>query len=94
MIVGIDVHKRTHVAALLDERGGEIDTLSFANSPEGMRRLQGWLDQHDAGEAAVGVESPAGYGRLLVASLEAAGHEVLNVPAWCTHRERRRHGAR
>src|SRR5262249_29575991 len=40
----------------------------------------------------VGVESPAGYGRLLVASLEAAGHEVLNVPAWRTHRERRRHG--
>jgi transposase len=28
----------------------------------------------------------------LVASLEAAGHEVLNVPAWRTHRERRRHG--
>jgi transposase len=92
VIVGIDVHKRTHVAALLDQRGGEIDTLSFANSPEGMRRLQAWLVQHDAGEAVVGVESPAGYGRLLVASLEAARHEVLNVPAWRTHRERRRHG--
>ena len=51
-----------------------------------------WLVDHDAGEAVVGVESPAGYGRLLVASLEAAGHEVLNVPAWRTHRERRRHG--
>ena len=38
MIVGIDVHKRTHVAALLDERGGELGTLDFANSPEGMRR--------------------------------------------------------
>jgi len=92
MVVGIDVHKRSHVAALLDERGGEIGTLSFTNSPEGMRRLQAWLVAHDAGEAVVGVESPAGYGRLLVASLEAAGHEVLNVPAWRTHRERRRHG--
>jgi transposase len=92
VIVGIDVHKRTHVAALLDQRGGEIDTLGFANSPEGMRRLQAWLVEHGAGEAVVGVESPAGYGRLLVASLEAAGHEVLNVPAWRTHRERRRHG--
>ena len=57
-----------------------------------MRRLRDWLVAHDAGEAVVGVESPAGYGRLLVASLEAAGHEVLNVPAWRTHRERRRHG--
>jgi transposase len=92
MIVGIDVHKREHVAALLDERGGELGTFHFANSPEGMRRLLGWLLDQGAGEAVVGVESPAGYGRLLVASLEAAGHEVLNVPAWRTHRERRRHG--
>jgi transposase len=92
MVVGIDVHKRAHVAALLDERGGEIGTLGFANSPEGMRKLRDWLDAHDAGEAVVGVESPAGYGRLLVASLQATGHEVLNVPAWRTHRERRRCG--
>jgi transposase len=92
MVVGIDVHKRSHVAALLDERGGELGTLSFVNSPGGMRKLRDWLVTHDACEAVVGVESPAGYGRLLVASLEAAGHEVLNVPAWRTHRERRRHG--
>ncbi len=69
-----------------------IGTLGFANSPEGMWRLQSWLIDHGAGEAVVGVESPAGYGRLFVASLEVAGHEVLNVPAWRTHRERRRHG--
>lgn len=92
MVVGIDVHKCAHVAALLDERGGELGTLSFANSPEGMRRLCAWLVANDAGEAVVGVESPAGYGRLLVGSLEAAGHKVLNVPAWRTHRERHRHG--
>ena len=92
MVVGIDVHKRSHVAALLDERGGTVGTLAFANSPEGMRQLCAWLLEHEADEAIVGVESPAGYGRLLVASLIAAGHEVLNVPAWRTHRERRRHG--
>jgi transposase len=92
MIVGIDVHKHAHAAALLDERGGTIGTLCFANSPAGMHKLCSWLSDHDAADAVVGVESPAGYGRLLVASLEAAGHEVLNVPAWQTHRERRRHG--
>jgi transposase len=92
MVVGIDVHKRSHAAALLDERGGAVGTLSFVNSPAGMRKLRDWLVANDAGEAVVGVESPAGYGRLLVASLEASGHEVLNVPAWRTHRERRRHG--
>jgi transposase len=92
MVVGIDVHKHAHVAALLDERGGEIGALGFANSPAGTRKLCGWPDDNDAADAVVGVESPAGYGRLLVASLEAAGHEVLNVPAWRTQRERRRHG--
>lgn len=39
-----------------------------------------------------GSKARPGYGRLLVASLEAAGHQVLNVPAWRTHRERHRHG--
>jgi hypothetical protein len=67
MIVGIDVHKREHVAALLDERGGELGTFHFANSPDGMGRLCRWLLDHDAGAAVVGVESPAGYGRVLVA---------------------------
>ena len=33
MFVGIDVHKHTHAAALLDERGGELGILTFANSP-------------------------------------------------------------
>lgn len=92
MIVGIDVHKRTHAVALLDERGGEITTLAVANSPEGFRRLIGWLVDHEAGEATVGVESPGSYGRSLVGALAAAGHEVLHVRAWRTHRERHRQG--
>jgi transposase len=92
VFVGIDVHKHTHAAALLDQRGGELGTLIFANSPEGYRRLLGWLAQHDAGQALIGVESPGSYGRALVGALAAAGHEVLHVPAWRTHRERRRVG--
>ena len=40
----------------------------------------------------IGVESPGSYGRCLVGALAAAGHEVLHVPAWRTHRERRRQG--
>ena len=40
----------------------------------------------------IGVESPGSYGRCLVGALAAAGHEVLHVPAWRTHRERHRQG--
>lgn len=92
MIVGIDVHKHAHAAALLDDRGGEIGTLTVPNSPEGYRRLLGWLGEHGGARAVMGVESPGSYGRALVGALAAAGHEVLHVPAWRTHRERRRQG--
>src|SRR4051812_41155240 len=81
-----------HAAALLDERGGELGTLTFANRPEGYRRLLGWLAEHDAADALIGVESPGSYGRALVGALAAAGHDVQQVPAWRTHRERRRQG--
>ncbi len=92
MIVGIDVHKHTHAAALLDGRGGEIATLTIANSPKGYRCLIDWLVDREAAGAVIGVESPGSYGRCLVAALAGAGFEVLQVPAWRTHRERHRRG--
>lgn len=92
MFVGVDVHKHIHAAALVDERGGELGVLTFANSPAGYRRLISWLADRDAGEAVIGVESPGSYGRCLVGALAAVGHEVLHVPAWRTHRERHRQG--
>jgi transposase len=92
LIVGIDVHKHNHAAALIDDRGGQIATLWLPNSPAGYRRLIEWLHAHQAADPAIGVESPGSYGRCLVAALVAAGFEVLQVPAWRTHRERHRRG--
>jgi len=92
LIVGIDVHKHTHAAALIDERGGEVATLILANSPKGYRQLIDWLVDHDGAAAVIGVESPGSYGRCLVAALAGAGFEVLQVPAWRTHRERHSQG--
>lgn len=88
MVAGIDVHKHTHTAALLDPTSGEVATLTFANSPEGFARLRSWLTGHGGAEAVTGIENAAGYGRPLVAALLAAGHEVLTVPSWRTHRDR------
>jgi transposase len=92
LIVGIDVHKQSHAAALIDEQGRKLDTLTLSNSPAGYRGLIDWLVDHDASSAVIGVESPGSYGRCLVAALVAAGFEVLAVPAWRTHRERHRRG--
>jgi transposase len=92
VFVGLDCHKHRHAAALLDERGGLIDTLLFANRPDGYRELIAWLVERDASAAVVGIENPAGFGRPLATALAGAGFEVLSVPAWRTHRDRRRLG--
>jgi transposase len=92
VVVGVDVHKQTHTAALLDERGALIETLEITNNDAGASELCAWLADHGAEGARVGVENAAGYGRLLVAALAAAGFEVLNVPAWRTKRDRSAHG--
>jgi len=92
VVRGIDCHKHRHAAALLDARGGLIDTLLFANRPDGYRELIAWLVEHDATAAIVGIENPAGFGRPLATALAGADFEVLNVPAWRTHRDRRRLG--
>jgi transposase len=92
MIVGIDVHKRSHAAALVDERGVAIATLTIPNSRDGVARFRRWLDEHGAEHALVGVENAAGCGRLVCAVLAAAGYEVLNVPAWRVKRERPHEG--
>ena len=40
MVVGIDIHKQSHTAALLDQRGSLIETLTIANSAEGAEQLR------------------------------------------------------
>ncbi len=91
MVVGVDVHKGSHTAALLDERGALIETVEVENSAAGAERLRAWLDAHGALGAVVGVENAAGYGRLLCAALAGSGFEVVNVPAWRTKRDRHAH---
>ena len=81
MTIGIDVHKRSHAAALVDERGAPLATLTIPNSRAGAARLCRWLVEQGAGSAVVGIENAGGYGRLLCAMLVAAGYEVVNVPA-------------
>jgi transposase len=92
LIVGIDVHKHQHVAALIDDRGGLLGALNIANGPKGYRQLIDWLVDQQAADAVIGVESPGSYGRCLVAALSGAGFEVLQVAPWRTHRERHRRG--
>jgi transposase len=88
MVVGIDAHKRSHTAVLLDEHGAPLAMLSFANGEKGFSQLRAWLAETGAGGLLIGVENAGGYARSLCQNLVQAGHEVLNVPAWRVRRER------
>ena len=42
-IVGVDPHKRTLTATVLDGRGGVLGTASFRVSGEGHRAMEAWV---------------------------------------------------
>ena len=91
-LVGIDPHKATHVAAVLDARGGVVATKAFPATAAGYQALRAWaLGLVPAGEA-VGwaVENPRGYGLGLAQYLVAAGEAVRSVAPHLTGGLRRR----
>ncbi len=92
MFVGIDAHKRFHVAALVDATGRQRGWLSFANTPEGTRQLVGFLACHQASDALIGVEGAGHFARAMCGDLQAAGYRVRDVPPWRTRRDRRTQG--
>src|SRR5262245_35048773 len=90
-IVGVDPHRRTFTATLLDPRGGEIDHVHFANNREGHAAALVWATEHGTIERW-GVEGASGLGRHLAEFLVAAGCDVRDVPPHKTSlRQRGRH---
>jgi transposase len=90
-IVGVDPHRKTFTATVLDPRGGDLGHAHFPNTRQG----------HDAGLAWAaglgptdrwGVEGASGLGRHLAEFLVAAGCDVRDVPPHKTSvRQRGRH---
>lgn len=90
VVGGVDTHKDTHVAAVLDDVGRLLDTEAFPTTRHGYRRLLGWLHSH--GEVvAVGVEGCGSWGAGLARYLGARGIEVVEVNR-PNRQERRRRG--
>lgn len=92
-VVGIDPHKRTLSASVLDERGGLLATRHFKVSGEGHRALEQWA----LGFGPVvrwGVEGASGIGRHTAVFLCGRGHDVRDCCATRTaeHNKRRRQG--
>src|SRR5450759_1879355 len=86
--IGVDAHKRVHVALALDEAGREIGQWQGENSRAGWDDLQRWA--LSVGTARQwGIENAWGYGRGLAQHLVASGEAVYDVnPRWTALRRR------
>jgi transposase len=76
--VGLDVHKDTIAAAVLDSTGRVIGEATFDNIAEGHRQLHRWIVDHDP-RPRVGLEPSGGVGNAAAAMLVSAGLEVVLV---------------
>ena len=87
--IGIDTHKATLAACVVDELGLPLAEATFANDPAGHRALAAWAGAVAPG-GLIGLEGSAGFGAAAARFLLAQGREVREVPPQLSHRERMR----
>jgi transposase len=87
---GVDTHKDTHVAAVVDRLGVVLGIASFPNRQRAYGALATWMRGHGP-LVAVGVEGCGSYGAGLARYLRGEGVEVLEVNR-PDRSERRAHG--
>ncbi len=87
---GVDTHKDTHVAAVLNPVGVVLGTAEFPTTPAGYRRLLAWM--RGFGDLTViGVEGTGAWGAGLARHLTGQGVRVVEVQR-PNRQFRRRHG--
>src|ERR1035438_8492967 len=89
-VVGIDPHKQTLTATVIDPRGGVVASEHFRVSGDGHRALEAWAKQFGA-TCRWGVEGASGWGRHTAMFLTGRGYDVRDV---CPNRTARNDRAR
>jgi transposase len=90
-VVGVDPHRQTFTATVLDARGGEIDHAHFPNTTAGHTDVAAWARSHGPIERW-GIEGASGLGRHLAEFLVQRDFDVRDVPPHKTSvRQRGRH---
>ena len=80
--IGVDPHKRLHVAQAVDEAGGDVSEWRGPNSPDGWTRLAQCAASLSS-ERQWGIEGAWSYGRGLAQHLVALGETVYDInPRW------------
>jgi transposase len=78
VIGGVDTHKHTHYAAVIDDQGRLLGHQEFPAADSGYIELLAWM--RSFGEiATIGVESTGSFGATLTRFLTKAGTEVIEV---------------
>jgi transposase len=87
--IGVDSHKGSLAAAVLDELGCVIGVRDFPNEARGHDALLDW-SRAQGRDRIIGIEGAGSYGAGLARHLIDADENVYEVPAFLTHRERKR----
>ena len=87
-VIGIDSHKDTLAACLVDHLGTPVEYRNISNTPAGHRQLVDWAQTQNA--ARMAIEGSGTYGRPLGVAAVTAGLDVREVPPQLTAQVRRR----
>ncbi len=79
VVIGVDPHKRSNTALVLDANEKVLDRRRFANDKAGYRELKTWARTWK--DRTWAVEGARGVGLSLAQRLAVEGEPVLNVPA-------------
>lgn len=93
LVIGVDTHKHTHTAAIVDAvTGGKVSELTASTDPGGYGELLAWADAARSGSRTWSLEGGGGYGAGLARFLVSAGERVVELDG--PKRAVRRHGAK
>ena len=89
-VVGVDTHRDSHCAVLVDGLGAELSRVEVATTGAGLRQLLEWAREQAPLARAWAVEGTGSYGFRLAELLSASGEMVFEADR--PRRPRRRHG--
>ena len=95
MYVGIDLHKETHTAVIINCYNQKLGEITFPNRPADFPKLITKVKKcnTDGKEVVYGLENAYGYGRALAVWLIDKGYFVKDVNTAISHRQAKHRGA-
>lgn len=88
VVIGVDVHKRSHTFVAVDSGGRKLGAKSTDTSSEGHTSALRWARTSFGTEILRGVEDVRGLSSLLESDLLDAGEQVVRVSPRLTARHR------